>query len=535
MNDALVEILDRIVALWRLRWWVITVAWIVCGIGWITVLAMPNVYESSAKVFVDTRTALQPILQGIGVEHDVNAEVNRVHQALLSRPQLEEIARRTKLDDGVHTPQGMDEVILELQRSLSIEVDQRREGADSGDNLYTITYRNADRDKSLAVVERLLESFIGDTLGGNQAGSDSAQKFLRQQIQDYQSRLSETEARLAEFKKANEGLIPDQRGDYFSRLSAEIDANQKSQTDLSIAVSRRAELRRQLSDAVAYVPGASNGLIGVGAVDLPSRIQESEAKLQELMLRYTDKHPEVIALRDTIAGLKRQQAQELAAIAGGSPGTGAIRNLSVNPVRQNTLLQLNQTDVEIAALKGAIAQHELEIARLRKFVNTAPDVEQRFATLNRDYDVTKAQYAALVDRMEKARISEDADRTGVVRFRVIAPPAAAINPVAPNRPLLILAVLGAGLAAGLLVALVAQQVQPVFSGAHALTRATGLPVLGTIGAVVNEQIGAAQSRDRMLLVGTCVALVLAAGLLLVSQNLAVAAIHALLSIGATSS
>ena len=104
MNDALLEILDRIVALWRLRWWVITVAWVVCCIGWFFVLAMPNVYESSAKVFVDTRTALQPILQGIGVEHDVNAEVNRVQQALLSRPQLEEIARRTKLDDGVRSP-----------------------------------------------------------------------------------------------------------------------------------------------------------------------------------------------------------------------------------------------------------------------------------------------------------------------------------------------------------------------------------------------------------------------------------------------
>ena len=140
--------------------------------------------------------------EGIGVEHDVNAEVNRVQQALLSRPQLEEVARRTKLDAGVRSPSDMDDVVLELQRSLSIEVGPRREGGDdSGDNLYTITYRNGDRNKSLAVVERLLESFIGDTLGGNQAGSESAQKFLREQIQDYQNRLADTEERLAEFKK----------------------------------------------------------------------------------------------------------------------------------------------------------------------------------------------------------------------------------------------------------------------------------------------------------------------------------------------
>lgn len=535
MSDALLEILDRVVALWRLRWWVITVAWIVCCVGWVVVLAMPNVYESSARVFVDTRTALQPILQGIGVEHNVNAEVNRVQQALLSRPQLEEIARLTKLDDGVRGPGDMDGVVLELQRSLSIEVGAPRDGTDNGDNLYTITYRSGDREKGLAVVERLLESFIGDTLGGNQAGSASAQKFLREQIQDYQNRLAATEERLAEFKKANEGLIPGQRGDYFSRLSAEVDANQKAQTDLSIAISRRAELNRQLSSAAAFVPGASSGPMGPGSIDLLSRIQESEAKLSELLLRYTERHPEVIALRDTIAGLKQQQERELQAIAKGEPGSGAIRNLSVNPVHQNTLLQLNQTDVEIAALRGAIAQHELEISRLRTFVDTAPDVEQRFATLNRDYDVTKAQYEALVERMEKARISEDADRTSVVRFRVIDPPSAAVDPVAPNRPMLILAVLGAGLAAGLLVALAARQLQPVFNGAHAVSRVTGLPVLGTISAVVTDQVRIAQSRDLKLLAGTAAGLVLAAGLLLVSQNRAVEAVHALLSMGAAGS
>jgi len=526
MNDAVIDLFDQMAALWRLRWWAVAVAWVICCIGWIGVLALPDVYQSSARVIVDTKSALKPILQGIAVEQDVGAEVNRVEQSLLSRPQLEEIAHRTKLDARVRDPSDMDNVVFDLRQALTIVATQSR---DAGDSLYTITYRNHDRDQSLAVVQTLLDSFIGDTLGGNQAGSESGQKFLREQIDEYEHRLSDAEARLAEFKRSNEGLIPGQKGDYFSRLSAEVDANQKSQTELSVAISRRAELHRQMSDVASVVPAAPvGGANGALPLDLPSRIQESEARLQDLLLRYTDRHPEVVALRDTIAGLKRQEADELRALAHGGPGS-AFRSLAANPVRQTIMLQLNQTDVEIAALRGAVKQHELEIARLRTFVDTAPEVEQRFATLNRDYDVTKVQYAALVERLEKARISENADRTGVVRFRVIDPPAAAMEPVAPNRPMLIFVVLALGAASGLGVAFVVQRFKPVFGSVQVLRRVTGLPVLGAIVAVVNERDAVARSRDTRRFAASFGALVIACGLLFMIQERAAAVVHALLT------
>jgi hypothetical protein len=76
---------------------------------------------------------------------------------------------------------------------------------------------------SLDVVRTLLDNFVEGTLSGNRTGANEAQSFLVRQIADLEKRLSEAEARLAEFRKRNVGMLPgESRGDYFSRLEAEM-------------------------------------------------------------------------------------------------------------------------------------------------------------------------------------------------------------------------------------------------------------------------------------------------------------------------
>ncbi|MEZ5498999.1 MAG: GNVR domain-containing protein [Steroidobacteraceae bacterium] len=490
MNQQVAEILHYVAGVWRRRRLALIVAWAICGLAWFVVLLLPNVYEASARVFVTTRTPLRPMLRGIAVDDDLRSQLNMVQEALLSRPQLEAVVRKNDLDAGVKSTADMDAAVASLRKSIVIEVRGRQpdrpELDDSG--LYAISYRNASQDKSVAVVRTLLDNFLENTLQGKREGTDEAQKFLRQQIKEYETRLSEAEARLAEFKKNNLGMIPGEEGDYFSRLDKEMDGLQTAETNLAVALSRRSELRRQLSSATPYVPGTSgSGGSSSGAVsDVSLRRQEAEAKLEELLLRFTEKHPEVIALRGTIAELKDREAKELAELSRGGKGTGAIRSLSANPVFQNIQVQLNQADVEIASLRGAITQHKSEIAKLKGVVDTAPEVEQELARLNRDYGVTKSQYEALVGRLEQARVSEDAAKSGIVRFDVMEPPKASSSPVWPNRPLLVLASLLIGPILGILVALGLNLLHPTFSSARMLERVTQLPVLGAISALKRE-------------------------------------------------
>jgi polysaccharide chain length determinant protein (PEP-CTERM system associated) len=480
-------------AVWHRRWLALAAAWVVALVAWLVIMSLPDRYEASAKVFVDARTPLRPVLEGIAIQEDYESQLALVREALLSRPQLEAVARKTNLDANISTPAEMDALVSGLQSQIEITT-TTLVGNQTGqirDTIYQISYRHPNREKSVEVVRTLLDNLTEGTISGNRSGSSEAQGFLNQQIAELEKRLQGAEGRLADFKKRNIGMIPGEDGDYFSRLNQEMAGLQKAETDLAVALSRRAELKRQLEGSRAYLPGTSNagsGAMSGAPVDVTLRRQEAEQHLEELLLRYTNKHPEVIATRETIAELKQREETELAEIARGGMGSGAIRSLSVNPVYQQIQGQLNQVQVDIASIQGAAEQHRAEIANLRTFVDQAPEIEQEFARLDRDYGVTKAQYDQLVTRREQARVSDDAARTGIVRFDTIEPPRAGVAPVWPKRPLLIMVSLIAALGLGVGLALLPQLLSPAFSDVTSLERKFGLPVLGSVSEIrTNER------------------------------------------------
>jgi polysaccharide chain length determinant protein (PEP-CTERM system associated) len=482
MKQAFEKIVTELRGAWRFRWLAMFTAWGVCVIGWLVVFAMPDMYGATAKVYVDTRSVLGPLLDKLTVRPDVESQLTMVRQALLGRPQLERVARETDLDLRAETPEQRAALIDQLRSRISIE---RSGGSREGSGgLYVISYQDMNRDKSIQVVEKLLNSFVEETLGGNAEGSETAQKFLTKQIAEYEAKLSEAEARLAAFKKKNVGLMPgEQTGDYFSRLQTEIEAVRKGESDLGVAVTRREELQRQLRGEDPFVASSGSGggrAASAGSSDTATRIQETQAKLDDLLLRFTDRHPDVLAARETLEQLKARRDAEVAALRRGDPGAMANAGAASNPIYQSIQLQLNQVEVEIAALRGEIGVHTRKVTELRSLVDTVPQVEAEYARLNRDYEVTREGYRELVDRLQKARLSERADETGVVKFEVVDPPAAGFAPVAPNRGRLLIIVLLAGLAVGGGLAYLLHQLRPVFNNTRSLEEVTGLPVLGAV-------------------------------------------------------
>ncbi len=492
MQDILNLVLDEVRGAWRFRWYALITAWVLAILGWLVVLFLPNSYEANARVFVDPSTALKPVIQGLAVEQDVNAELNLVRQSLLSEPQLQKVVTQAGLGIAAADAQQKTAAIARLRNAIDISVlGTAAPGTDPNNTnpskVYTIHYVDSSRDRALKVVEILLNTFMESTLGGKRQGSQTAQKFLEDQIRDYEQRLGEAEERLAAFKKEHVGMVPgEQQGDYFTRLQNEMDAVKKSQTALNAALTRRDALQRQLRGeapiaASAGMIGAvgNNGIAGPGG-DTLSRIKETQTKLDELLLRFTEKHPDVAALRETLEQLKARRANELEALRRGDPNAAALTGASTNPVYQSIQLALNQVDVDIVGLRGELGDHLQKVTDLQKFVNTMPQVEAEYARLNRDYVVTKGQYTALAERLEKARVGEEAEASGSVRFEIIDPPAAPFKPVSPKRSILLATVMLGALACGMAVAFLFNFMKPVFNSAQRLAQTTGFTVLGAI-------------------------------------------------------
>ena len=513
------QIVEQLSGMWRFRWRALVVAWSVALAGWAWVYALPNIYSASARVHVDTQSMLRPLLRGLVVESNIQDQLNFMTRALLSRPQLEKVARETDLDLRAHTPREMEGIIEELQRKIVIAGDGRS-------SIYTISYEDADRQLAQRVVQTLLDTFVETSLGNKRSDSSSAQRFLEEQIKDYEQRLSQAEERLAEFKKKHVGMMPGDGGDYYERLQKENQTLDGLRADLRLAVERRDQLKGQIDgeEAVFGLVQPSTG--GGVSSSLDGKIADYEAQVADLRLKYTDRHPDILALETTIAQLKKQRDAELASIKGARSTAG----LELNPVYQELRMSLTEAELEVTTLRGKLGDQERRVAELKRAVDTVPEVEAELKRLNRDYDVTKKQYEELLGSLESARLSEQAEQSSDdIKFKIIDPPVASLQPVAPNRPLFLSIVLLAALGAGGALAFLQNQLAPVFTSRRRLAELTRVPVLGTVTLVQTPQQQLTARVAAVAFGGGVLALVVAYALTVTLQDQGVRLAQALLT------
>ena len=517
MMHQLDSLIEQLRGLWRFRWIGMFVAWVVLLLALVVITVLPNRYEASATVFVNTQTAVSAATRTLTLDENMDSQILMVREALLGGPQLAKIADDTGLTARARTPEERQQAIDKLRTQIQIGL---RAGAAAGGGTYVISYTNKDRQTSLNVVDRFVNTFVEEALGGKLKGSEQAQQFLKQQIADLEKRLRDAEEALAAFKKEHVGVLPGNQADYFNRLDTELANLDAAQTKLSVATMRRSELEHQLRGEDPLVPGVQRpaAIAGTPASDTATRLQQAQQQLDDLLLNYTEKHPKVIELRNTITGLQKRLNEEIEAARKGDVSAAASTGLAASPVYQNLKLQYDQVGVEIAGLQADMANHRQRVASLRALMNTAPEVEAQFSRLNRDYTVVKAQYEALVEQLGRARLGEQAAETGLVRFDVVDPPRAGFDPVFPKRALLALGALVGAIGAGVAIAFLLNLLRPAFSSAQRLQEMTGLPVLGAVSMTWIERYEAQVRRSALRLSGALLGMVVVCGVFIATQR-----------------
>jgi polysaccharide chain length determinant protein (PEP-CTERM system associated) len=492
MHELIVLFLRYARETWRFRWWMLGVAWVVCLIGWAVVARMPDRYVASARVFVDTQSVLAPMLKGLALQTDsAERRVLLMTRTLLSQPNLEKLLRMTDMDLQAKTPEQQEVLVEGLRKAIRLN-------SARGANLYTISYAHPSPEMAKLVVKSLLTIFMESNLGEVRKEQDSATQFVEQQIRDYERRLIEAEQRMIDFKRENLGFLPGEGGDYYDRLRSMMDRLKSAELELKTEEDRVEVLRKQLSgDTPSFELIPQTIEVGANTQDIDRRIQVNEVKLDELLLRYTEKHPDVVALRRVIAELKSERKALIAEAQRAAANSPAAVDASGNPVHQQMQIAMSRAEAEVAARRAVVEEYRERIQQLQGAVDRVLKVEGEQKQLNRDYQILKKNHDALISRLEAAQLARKADtRSDTVRFRVIDPPRVPSKPSEPNRLILSSGVLLAGLLVGTAIAFLFGQLRPTFDERKLLNDLTGLPVLGSIDMVwTASQLRARQMRN----------------------------------------
>ena len=489
MSGLVDQIRAGLYTIWNRRWIALGVAWLVCLAGWLAVAAIPNKYESHARIFVRIDDVLS---DQIGLGADRHRDIDRVRETLTSAVNLEKVVRATRLGEKVTSDKAMEGAVAALANSIKV--------TNSQENLFEIAatsgrsgYTDAENAKlAQDIAQKMIDIFREENLSGGRGEMSDTLAFMDQKLSDRQKDLEAAEQKREAFEAKNAGMMPG-TGAATARIEGARSELRGVESDLLAAQSALASINGQLAGTppTISVPGTAGGAKGA--------LAQAQSDLAAMHARgLTDSHPDVIAQRAQIAQLARAAASEGGHGGGGTPNPAYASLQSIKADREASMV----------ALQSRKAGLQADIAQLTTQQYGEPAVAAEAARINRDYDVLKEQYDKLLRDREALRLRGQVENEhNAVKFEVIDPPTTPREPAAPNRPLMLAGVLIAGLGAGFGAAFALGRLRGTFATTAELERALGLPVLGAVTLALTHSALAERRRQIKLFCGGLAGLV----------------------------
>ncbi|MBV8893239.1 MAG: hypothetical protein JO266_14925 [Acidobacteria bacterium] len=365
---------------------------------------------------------------------------------------------------------------------------------------FNVYYSSPDPRLAQQVTSELTSLFISENLEARQQQSENTTQFLQSQLEDSRRSLEEQEQRLRKYKDQYLGELPGQLQSNIQILSGLQTQLQQEDDALGRAKQQNAYLESLLSQyrslEASSSAGTSNVPVGLPAID--QELERLRAQLADLSSHYTDRHPDVRKLKEQIAKTERMKERltaDLQAKAVAPAGTdankpelaGSADGKVMSPaVEVRSQLKANQ--IEIANRQQSIKELEAKIADYQARLNRTPVREQQLADLTRDYDQSRANYESLVAKKNQSELATNLEkRQQGETFRIIDPPSLPSKPYKPNRMVLALAAVFAGLVLGIVSAAGTEFLDDRVHNEDALRRLLPTEVIAEIPPVLSGE------------------------------------------------
>lgn len=495
------------------------------------IYSLPNVYISTTSIAVDGQQIskdLVPSTMTLGVE----GRLRVLSQRILSRARLGQIAEQFGLYPELRRERQSAEVVAKTIRSdIGLQVRNESDSANDARVTFDISYRGTDPEKVRQITDSLALFYIEENKKDRQEHTAGTTEFLRAQLRETKEKLESQERQVAEYKQRHIEELPEHLVANLATLGQVRTQLDSASTALAAAQQRREMLNRRVAlinstPIASLVPsgvrdgaeGSTNngdgrlttdgGTGGAQVTDL----EGMKSRLAQMLIRFSEKHPDVAQLRKEIALLEQKIASQPVPLAPArvNASNAASQSQVLSPTQMVTAAaesarrttELTNLQTETAGLEIEIQRNSAEIARLRGQISvyqdrvaSAPKRDQELQKLSRDYASTHELYLSLLKRLDEATLASNLDQSRQgEQFTVIEPALYPRDPAGPRRRLLSLGAILLSLGAALAVVLLREVVNPVFHKLEDLRSFTTVEILGSVPKIATE---AEWTRQRM--------------------------------------
>lgn len=514
----------------------------------VVVMLLPAKYQSTATILIEGQEVPQELVRST-VTGFVEERLQSITQVVLNRGNLMSIIERVGLYQEERQTMTSEQLVAMMRKDITMEPITAEVMSNSGRPAtatiaFSVGFEGRDPVKALQTTNTLVSLFLEENLKKREAKASTAYTFLEKQLATLGQEVAQAEERIARFKEENLGALPELTQLNLQTLERiERDA-QSVQESIRGLVDRRAFLEGQL----ATVTPQRTLVTADGGTILPpdDELRALQARYVSLTATHSDKHPDVVRLREQIAALQGSEASadlggeleaekaKLAALSAkfgeGHPDvkaarlrvealekravrTPAVRSsiaalAADNPAYMTLKSQLQATDMDIRSQQAMLADLRARQDELVRRLETAPRVEQDYRKLERDHLNAQTKYQETSQKLAAARESKELEEERVgEKLTIMEPPLLPEQPSKPKRLLLMLVgfVLSTGFGAG--CGAMAEALDGSVRGARALRTLGDIPLLGSIPHIAtNAELRSRKRRRLAAVAGAAAAL-----------------------------
>jgi len=479
--------LDEYLEILRRRMWYVIIPFVlIMAGGSIYTIIAPREYKASTLVMVSPQSVPESFVQAT-VTSNIAERLQSIEQEVTSRSRLETIITEFKLYEKKRKDLSKEEIVELMRKNIRVELPTKK---DEKGGFFSISFINDNPNIAAAVTNRLSSLFIEENLNIREQQASGTTEFLTNELAAAKAKLDRMETSVTNYKRRFMGGLPEQRDTNLKILEQMQMQNQLISESLRAAQDRKLFIQKQLSDmempaSMPVVTGsvqdsqylkksyltqkdANSSVTYDAGGTYETKKDKLKRELEDLRTQYTDNHPDVITIKKKLADLEKNRDTY-------------DNDVKKDPRYKELKNQLMATSLEIKRLQGESASISSQVNKYMGRIEQTPAREQDMAALLREYDSTKAAYETLLKKSQGAQQAENLEkRQKGEQFKIIDPAKIPEKPFSPDVPKILLISLFAGLAGGLALAFIREQLDRSFYDAADVELSLGIKVLATI-------------------------------------------------------